>query len=140
VPRTPAQIFALVLGVAFLAAGVLGFFVSADFSVGEAVIRPESRGTLLGLDVNGWHNVVHVVTGLVALSVVGRYHAARVFAVVIGVVYALVALLGILAGDPGVLLGLVPVNTADNLLHGAVALLGLVLGLATPATRAPTTV
>ena len=139
-PPTPAQIFALVLGVSFLAAGVLGFFTSADFSVGDAVLAPENRGTLLGLDVNGWHNVVHAVTGLVALAVVGRYHAARAFAVGIGAVYALVTVLGVLAGDPGVVLGLVPVNTADNLLHAAVALLGVVLGLATPATRAPTTV
>jgi hypothetical protein len=127
--------------VSFLAAGVLGFFYSSDFSTGEAVARPEGSGLVLGLlEVNGWHNVVHVATGAIALAVARRQGAARAFAIVFGAVYLLVTALGVLADEPRVVLGLLPINTADNVLHAAVALLGLVLGLASPREPAPTTV
>lgn len=138
--RTPAQIYAVVLGVSFLAAGVLGFFYSSDFSTGAAAGAPENTDFILGLfQVNGWHNVVHVVTGALALSVAGRQGAARTFAIAFGAVYGVVTVLGVLAGDPPVVLGLVSVNAADDYLHAAVALLGLVLGFATPREPAPTT-
>ncbi len=138
--RSPAQIYALVLGISFLAAGVLGFFYSSDFSTGAEVARPANRDAVLGLlEVNGWHNLVHIATGIVGLGVAGRYTAARTFAIAVGAAYLVVALLGLAAGDPGVVLWLVPVNAADNVLHAVVAVLGLVAGFATPSDQPPTT-
>ncbi len=129
------------LGWSFLAAGLLGFFSSSDFATGEAVSRPEHRSALLGLlEVNGWHNVVHVGTGVLGLFVSRRYTAARNFAIAFGAVYLTVTLLGIIAGDGGVVLGLIAVNTADNVLHALVGFAGLVTGLVTRPEPDPTTV
>ena len=66
--------------------------------------------------MNGWHNVVHVVTGALALSVAGRQGAARTFAIAFGAVYVAVTVLGAAKGDLPVVLGLVSVNAADDYL------------------------
>lgn len=133
--RTPSQLYALVFGVVLVAAGVLGFFVNASFGVGEAAAT--DRGALLGLfDVNGWHNVVHLASGAVGLAMAGTPSSARVFAIGFGAVYALVFLFGLFM-DP--LLGLLPINAADNVLHLGIAVVGIAAGLATPTEPAPTT-
>ena len=62
--RSPAQVYALVIGVTLVAAGILGFFYSASFSTGDGA----EREALLGiLDVNAWHNLVHIASGAVGL-------------------------------------------------------------------------
>jgi hypothetical protein len=128
--RSPAQVFALVIGVMLVAAGILGFFYSASFSTGDGA----ERDALLGiLDVNGWHNLVHIASGAVGLLVVGSYRGARAYALGLGAVYLLVTLLGFIAGDGGEILNLIPVNTEDNFLHLLIAIAGIAAGLATPA-------
>ena len=130
--RSPAQVFALVIGVALVGAGILGFFYSASFSTGDGT----EREALLGiLDVNGWHNLVHIASGAVGLLVVGSYRGARVYALGLGAVYLLVTLLGFIAGDGGEVLNLIPVNTEDNFLHLLIGIAGIAAGLATPATE-----
>ena len=58
----PARIYALVFGVVLVAAGILGFFYSSVFG------DPGDVDSVLGiLDVNGWHNVVHIATGALGL-------------------------------------------------------------------------
>jgi len=82
------------------------------------------RGAAFGvLDVNGWHNVVHLATGLVALAL-ARTHA-REFALGFGVLYLVMAVWGFVLGDGGSILSIVPVNTEDNVFHLALALSGL---------------
>ncbi|HEY6781427.1 MAG TPA: DUF4383 domain-containing protein, partial [Thermoleophilaceae bacterium] len=52
---TPAQIYALVIGFALVALGIVGFFYEASFESGSGL----SRDAIFGiLDVNGWHNIV----------------------------------------------------------------------------------
>jgi hypothetical protein len=58
--RKPAQLYALVVGAILVVAGVVGFFLNASFAVGADVPRAPLFGLL---DVNGWHNLVHLVTG-----------------------------------------------------------------------------
>jgi hypothetical protein len=128
--RSPAQVFALVIGVTLVAAGILGFFYSASFSTGDGAERDAVLGIL---DVNGWHNLVHIASGAVGLLVVGSYRGARVYALGLGAVYLLVTLLGFIAGDGGEILNLIPVNTEDNFLHLLIGLAGIAAGLVTPA-------
>ncbi|MDQ3720959.1 MAG: DUF4383 domain-containing protein [Actinomycetota bacterium] len=135
--RTPAQLYALLVGVGLLAGGVLGFFYSASFATGDAIERDAVLGIL---DVNAWHNLVHIATGVLALAVVGSYSASRGFALALGVVYMLVALIGFAAGDGEAIAGLLPVNSEDNVLHVLIAVSGLLAYAATPATPAPSTV
>jgi Domain of unknown function (DUF4383) len=132
--RSPAQVFALVIGLTLVAAGIAGFFYNASFATGDDVPRDAVIGIL---DVNGWHNVVHIATGVAGLVLAGSYDGARLFALGGGALYLAVAVAGFIAGDGGVLLGLMPVNTEDNLLHLLIAIAGLGVGFATPAVEPP---
>lgn len=108
--------WAMVFGVVFLAVGVLGFVpgISQD-------------GMLLGLfEVDTTHNVIHLVSGILALAVATVATGyARLYFQVFGVVYALVTVLGFVQGT---VLGLFTVNMADNVLHLAIAVLALWVG------------
>ena len=128
--RSPAQVYALVIGVTLVVAGIAGFFYNASFSTGDG----SERDAVLGvLDVNGWHNIVHIASGVIGLAVVGSYRGARAYALGLGVVYLLVTLLGFIAGDGEEIFNLIPVNTEDNLLHLLIGVAGIAAGLATPA-------
>ena len=128
--RSPAQVFALVIGITLVAAGVLGFFYSASFGTGDGTERDAVLGIL---DVNAWHNLVHLASGAVGLLVIGSYRGARLYALGLGVVYLLVTLLGFIAGDGEEILNLIPVNTEDNFLQLLIGIAGVAAGLATPA-------
>lgn len=107
-------------GTIFAAVGVLGFVPFLVFD-----------GNLLGIFmVNALHNIVHLATGVVALYIASTNSDAnaKLFFKIFGVVYALVAVLGLVMG--GDILGLIMVNTADNLLHIAVAAAALYVGFA----------
>jgi hypothetical protein len=133
--RSPAQVYALVIGATLTVAGIVGFFYNASFGSGNGT----SRDAVLGiLDVNGWHNVVHIASGAVGLLVARSYGGSRAYALVLGAVYLVVALLGFLAGNGGEIFSLIPVNTEDNFLHVLIGIAGVGAGLATPATLPPT--
>src|SRR5215204_3574095 len=130
--RSPAQVYALVIGLALVAAGILGFFYSASFSAGDGTERDAVLGIL---DVNGWHNVVHIATGALGLLVASSYDASRAYALGFGAVYLLVALLGFLAGDGEEIFDLIPVNTEDNVLHLLIGIAGIGAGRRSRSTR-----
>jgi len=134
--RSPAQVFALVIGLTLVVAGILGFFYNASFDTGNGTERDAVLGIL---DVNGWHNVVHIASGVLGLAVVGSYDGARWYAYGLGAVYLVVAALGFIAGDGDEIFNLVPVNTEDNVLHLLIGIAGLGAGAATPATTRPST-
>jgi hypothetical protein len=131
----PARLYALVFGATLVVAGIIGFFYNSDFSSGDNV----PRDALLGiLDVNGWHNVVHLATGALGLAAFASLAASRAYAIGLGVVYLAVAVWGFALGDGEVILDIVPVNTADNVLHLAIGALGVVAGLASGTRRSTT--
>lgn len=133
--RSPAQLYALVFGVVLVVAGIVGFFYEAEFTSDKSVREP-----VFGiLDVNGWHNVVHIATGLLGLAVAGSYGGARAYAFGLGAVYLVIAAWGFIVGDGDSILSIVPVNTEDNVLHLLIGVAGLGAGLATPGQPAPTT-
>jgi Domain of unknown function (DUF4383) len=129
---SPARLYALVIGAVLVVAGIIGFFYSSDFgSPGEV------DGVLGILDVNGWHTVVHIATGLLGLAAfAGGAYAARCYALGVGAVYILVAAWGSIVGDGDQILGFLPVNTEDNVLHLLIGVAGLAAGAATPAVAA----
>jgi hypothetical protein len=128
--KTLAQIWSLTLGAVLVLVGVVGFFVEPSFAVGDSA----QRGTLILFDINGWHNVVHLLSGVVGLAMAGTAAKARLFSIGYGVVYVLVTILGFIVGDGGYLLSIIPINTADNILHLAIAVTGIAIGLSSPAT------
>ena len=132
--RSPAQVYALVIGATLVVAGILGFFYSASFGTGDGTERDAVLGIL---DVNGWHNLVHLASGVVGLLVARSYDGSRAYALGFGAVYLVVTLLGFIAGDGEEIFNLIPVNTEDNVLHLLIGIAGVGAGLATPSTPAP---
>jgi hypothetical protein len=121
-----AKVYAQVLGIVLLLVGILGFVPAFG---GTTALMPSSSE--LGIfPINNLHNVIHIVTGL--LGIFAGFYAggayARLYALVFGVVYTLVTIIGFVVApgtDVNFLLGLIPLNIADNLLHTAIAVTGL---------------
>src|SRR4051812_6458774 len=111
---------ATIFGIVILLTGILGFVPP---------LTPD--GKLFGVfATNGTHNMIHIITGLAAIaSGAASEHAARMFFRIFGVVYALVAVLGMVQGDQP-LLGMVAHNMADMWLHVAIAAFSLYCGFA----------
>jgi uncharacterized protein DUF4383 len=122
---SPARLYATLVGGVLVIAGIIGFFYSASFG------SPGSVDDAFGLlAVNGWHNVVHILTGAIGLLVAG--YAAREYALWLGIVYVVIAAWGFIIGSGDSILGFIPVNTEDNFLHLILGLLGIGAALSTP--------
>ena len=133
--RSPAQLYALIFGAVLTIAGIIGFFYNSDFTSDKAV-----HSDVFGiLSVNGWHNVVHIATGVVGLFAASAYSSARVYAIGLGMIYIVVAIWGFAIGAGDSILSIIPVNTPDNVLHLLIGIAGIAAGAATPAVAAPTT-
>jgi hypothetical protein len=126
--RSPANVYALVVGATLVVAGIVGFFYEAAFTDNKDV-----RDAVFGiLDVNGWHNVFHISSGVLGLlSFTVGTATARSYALGLGAVYLGVAMWGFAIGDGNSILGIVPVNTEDDVLHTLIGLAGIAAGLAT---------
>lgn len=126
---TRAQKLALGLGVALALMGLLGFFADATFDTQGSDTTPggfQGDG-FLGFEVNGWHNLFHLVTGAALMATAGNRRRARTGALVFGALYVLISLIGLIDGDN--VLGVLPVNAADNVLHPVLAGLAIWAGL-----------
>lgn len=133
--RSPAQVYALVFGAVLTVAGIIGFFYNSDFTS-----NVHDRDAVFGiLDVNGWHNIVHILTGVLGLMMASSYGSARAYALALGGIYIAVAIWGFIIGNGDSILSIVPVNTADDVLHLLIGIAGIAAGLATPAVAEPTT-
>ena len=132
---TPAQWYCLLVGLSLLLAGAFGFLADASFDTGGTADTDrlgnadgQLRGDgFLGFEVNAWHNIVHLLSGVVLLAAFRRRGRAKTVALAFGVVYGVVALIGLI--DGGDVLGIIPVNGADNVLHIALSALGILTGL-----------
>lgn len=114
--RSPAQLFCLVVGATLVVVGLLGFLAEAAFDTSAGGDGGAVDGeNLIIFEVNGWHNVVHIASGLFLLALMGRHHIARVAALSFGAIYGVVTVIGLVDGKD--VLGLFPVNPADNVLH-----------------------
>lgn len=121
----PLRLAALVVGIAFLAVGVLGFVpgVTADFDQ-LRFAGYKSTARLLGLfEVSVLHNVVHLAFGVAGLAAARRNGSAQLYLILGGLLYALVWLYGLVIDEQSAA-NVLPVNTADNWLH-----LGLAVGM-----------
>lgn len=126
---------ATILGVGFLLVGVLGF------------VMPGA----LGMHLSTTHNVIHLVSGAVALylGLKGTPGAAKSFCLAFGAVYLLLGVAGFIAGGdasptvPGphdsrllkVIPGAFEVGTADHIVHILLGTIFLIGGLMTRTVR-----
>jgi len=118
--RKMANIF----GVVLLVVGVLGFI--PGITTGSM-----NDGMLLGLfHVNILHDVIHILSGVLALAAgMSSAKASKMYFMVFGVIYALVAILGFINVDKDIL-GVVASNVWDTWLHVVIAVLALYFGFA----------
>ena len=104
-----------ILGVVFLLVGLCGF------------VAPN----LLGAHLSPIHNVIHIVSGAIALyfGFAGTLSGAKTFSLVFGVVYLALGILGLALGSPADgdarmwMLGPLHLGTSD---HGIHVLLGVI--------------
>ena len=109
-----------ILGVVFLLIGLAGF----------------AKPDLLGAHLGPAHNVVHIVSGAIALyfGFAGTLSAAKTFCLVFGVVYLALGILGFALGtgaDMTWMVGPLHLGTADHGLHGLLGVIFLAGGLLT---------
>ena len=139
--RSLVRTAALLVGVVFLAVGILGFVPGITTHYGDmSGAGHESMAKLLGVfQVSVLHNVVHLLFGIAGIALSRADASARSYLVGGGVIYLVLWIYGLVI-DLHSSANFVPVNTADNWLHfllgvGMVAL-GAVFGrrVATRAT------
>jgi hypothetical protein len=112
------RIIAILFGIGFIFAGVAGFLPQFI-----------SDGLLFGLfEVNTMHNIVHLVSGVLAIMAATSYKYAKLYFQIFGVIYAIVAIVGFWKGGD---LYIMHMNMADNILHTGIAVIALYLGFST---------
>ncbi len=114
---TTNRIVAMVIGVVFLILGILGLIIAT------------THGYILGLQVDLVHNLFHLLTGILGIAAAMTGWSRR-FNQVFGIIYLLLGLAGLI---PALyfghrLLGLMQVNTADNVLHLVVGVVATGVG------------
>lgn len=125
---SPARLYATAAGAMLIVTGIAGFFYSASFG------SPGETGEMLGIfAVNGWVNVLHILSGALGLLVAG--YAARQFSLWLGAIYLGLGLWGFAIGSGDAVLGFLPVDTGDNLLHLVFGALGVGAALSTPGVK-----
>ncbi|MBM3563797.1 MAG: DUF4383 domain-containing protein [Alphaproteobacteria bacterium] len=124
--RWNANFVATILGVAFVAVGLLGFIPNPLVSdVGY-------------FHVNAAHNFVHLITG--ALLLLSPHVGLPVLAIrALAIVYAAVAVLGFIAPDVASFDGAIAMNHADHWLYAVLAVILLFIGFTKPMERSVTT-
>lgn len=118
-----AKTICKILGVVFLLVGVIGF----------------AAPNLLGAHLTPPHNVVHIVSGVIALyfGFAGSLGGAKAFCLIFGVVYLALGVLGLALGQPPDrmwIVGPLHFGTADHGIHCLLGIIFLAGGLFTKKT------
>lgn len=126
---TPARLYLVLSGVGLLVIAAAGFIVSSSFPTAAEEVGSRS-GHIFGIfETNGWHNLAGLSSGVLALGLAAKPEWARFGALLKGSIYVVVTTsIAIWGGD----VFLVASNTADQVLHAALAIGGISAGLITP--------
>lgn len=129
------QKFALIFGIIYVAAGVLGFVPGLlQPPAGDPPLVVETgHGRLLGLfSVNVLHNIVHLIIGIWGIVAYRSASGAVLFARSLAVFYGLLTVLGLIPATY-TLFGLVPIHGYDVWLHALSAVIAAYFGFGPPA-------
>lgn len=124
--------FALVMGIVFLAIGILGFvpgLLTAPLLGGVLAVEA-GHGLLFGLfPVNVLHNIVHLFFGVWGVVVWRTFAASRYYARSVAIIYAVLAVMGLIPLF-NTTFGLVPLYGHDIWLHAVIAVVAAYFGYA----------
>ena len=111
-----AQPFSMLLGIVLLGVGLWGTFTGGH------------DHNLIIFGINGSHNLVHVISGALAIGVsLGSGAYAKAYCVAFGAIYGLVAIAGF--ANISAVVQMLNLNAADNLLHLGIGAVCLLVGL-----------
>lgn len=125
-PWTAAQIAAAAFGLWWLG-NALGVFLGAEPSVTSL----DSDGTvrLLGtsIAVNGWHGLLHLLTGLAGVAVCWWPRRARSYAIFVGALYLAAGVWSVFTGST--VFGLIHADSLGSAVHAVEGTALLAVGL-----------
>ena len=121
--RTWPQLLALVIGAVYLLVGIVGFFVTGF----DNFFGHDTNETILGFEVNPFHNIVHILIGAAGLLLARTLAGARTYGWLLAVGYGATFVYGLFA--VGQTWDFLSLNWADNWLHLVSALAGLAIAL-----------
>ena len=124
--------FALVFGIAFLLAGILGFIpgLLTEPVGGPDLAVDAGYGLLLGLfPVNILHNIVHIALGVWGIAAWRTFTASRAYGRGLAVIYVVLAVMGLIP-VLNTTFGLVPLWGHDIWLHALSAIVAAYFGWA----------
>jgi hypothetical protein len=137
---TPLQKAATVMGIVFLAVGVLGFIPGITTNYGTMTFAGHhSDAMLLGIfQVSVLHNIVHLLLGAAGLALARSEVNAWYYLIGGGIIYLALWIYGLVVSQltPA---NFVPLNNADDWLHLVLGVVMIVLGLALGRTRSART-
>lgn len=123
--------FALVVGIAFLLAGIAGFlpfFTPPATQDAPHLSMDANYGFLLGLfPVNMLHSIFHFSVGVFGLYAFRNYSTALLFSRFLGIVLGIFTVMGLIP-QLSTTFGLFPLFGHDIWLHGLEAVIGIYLG------------
>ena len=128
--RSTVQSAALLVGILLFAMGILGFVPGITTHYGDLSFAGHDSGAkLFGIfQTSILHNVVHLLFGLIGIAMARSWEGARTFLIAGGTIYLVLFVYGLLAhGSSG--WNFIPVNSADNVLHAALGVVMIALGL-----------
>lgn len=118
------RMLAILFGIGFIFIGVAGYGFMPQFV---------EHGLLLGFfEVSAMHNIFHIVTGVIAIMSATSYKASKLFFIIFGLIYAIVAGIGFWRGGD---IYIMHVNMPDNFLHAAIAIISLLIGFSAKLAR-----
>ena len=117
------QMAALAIGVIYLLVGIVGFFITGF----DNFFAHDSDETIVGFEINPFHNVVHILIGAAGIALSRTLAGARTYGWLLAIGYGATFVYGLFAVDAE--WDFLSINWADNWLHLVSALAGLVIAL-----------
>jgi hypothetical protein len=122
--RAPHQYLALVVGVVYLLVGIVGFAVTGF----DGFTEHDHDQKLLIFAINPLHNIVHIVIGLAGIALWSTDARARTYGWLLAIGYGAASIYGLIAVNNEDI-NVLNINGADNGLHIASTIVGLVIAL-----------
>ncbi|MGY1715611.1 DUF4383 domain-containing protein [Geodermatophilus nigrescens] len=121
------QMLALAFGVVYLLVGIVGFFITGFDGFVSNRTADGNDDMLLFFMINPLHNIVHIVIGLAGIVLSRTLAGARTYGWLLAVGYGAAFVYGLIAAGQD--WDFLNINAADNVLHIATAVIGLVIAL-----------
>jgi hypothetical protein len=123
---SPNRLLGAVFGVVYLLVGLVGFAVTGF----EQFADTNTEDKLIFFEINPLHNIVHLAIGaLLLVAAMKGVSAAKGANTLVGAVYLLVGVIGLFIANDTSEANILSLNSADNVLHFASAVLLLGVGL-----------